>query len=314
MSTRDWARQINFTKCSLAAIRRFANWGQGCQNRKMCFTRKNIFSAIGVAGAALLFGTFALAHQPPTAGAQTTQQSSPGTAGTSHSASNTKHHAAASSASSGTLTTDKQKESYALGMNIAHRLKDQPVDLDRSALLQGFKDELAGGKMQLTDDEASVELKQLSAEADANSQKKEQAAGEANMKEGEEFLAANKTKKGVKVLPSGLQYKIEKEGTGPKPTASDTVVCNYRGTFLNGTEFDSSYKRGQPATFPVGGVIKGWTEALQLMPVGSKWELFIPSDLAYGPRGAGGVIGPNATLVFEVELLSIKGANTGTSK
>ncbi len=131
-------------------------------------------------------------------------------------------------------------------------------------------------------------------------------AGEENMKEGEAFLAANKTKEGVVTLPSGLQYKILKAGDGPKPTAADTVVCNYRGTFINGTEFDSSYKRGQPLTFPLRGVIRGWTEALQLMPVGSKWQLFIPSDLAYGPRGAGGIIGPNATLIFEVELISIK--------
>jgi FKBP-type peptidyl-prolyl cis-trans isomerase FklB len=131
-------------------------------------------------------------------------------------------------------------------------------------------------------------------------------AGDANKKEGDAFLAANKTKEGVVTLPSGLQYKILQEGTGPKPTASDTVVCNYRGTLLNGTEFDSSYKRGQPATFAVGQVIHGWTEALQLMTVGSKWQLFIPPDLAYGPRGAGNDIGPNATLVFEVELVSIQ--------
>ena len=134
-----------------------------------------------------------------------------------------------------------------------------------------------------------------------------QEAGAANKKEGEAFLAANKGKEGVVTLPSGLQYKILKEGTGPKPTASDTVVCNYRGTLINGTEFDSSYKRGQPATFPVGGVIKGWTEALQLMPVGSKWQLFIPSDLAYGERGAGADIGPESTLIFEVELLVHRG-------
>jgi hypothetical protein len=120
-------------------------------------------------------------------------------------------------------------------------------------------------------------------------------------------LAANREKEGVATLPSGLQYKILKYGTGPKPTASDTVVCNYRGTLINGTEFDSSYKRGQPATFGVGQVIKGWTEALQLMPVGSKWQLFIPASLAYGERGAGSDIGPNATLLFEVELLSIVG-------
>jgi FKBP-type peptidyl-prolyl cis-trans isomerase FklB len=129
---------------------------------------------------------------------------------------------------------------------------------------------------------------------------------EANKQAGQQFLAANTTKPGVVALPSGLQYKILKEGTGPKPTATDTVVCNYRGTLLNGTEFDSSYKGGQPATFPVGQVIKGWTEVLQLMPVGSKWEVYVPSDLAYGERSPGGQIGPNSTLIFEIDLLSIQ--------
>ena len=137
-------------------------------------------------------------------------------------------------------------------------------------------------------------------------QAKMQEAGAANLKAGQDFLAANKTKEGVVTLPSGLQYKILTEGTGPKPSADDSVVCNYRGTLLDNTEFDSSYKRGQPTTFQVGQVIRGWTEALQLMPVGSKWQLFIPPDLAYGPRGAGANIGPNATLIFEVELLSIQ--------
>ena len=131
-------------------------------------------------------------------------------------------------------------------------------------------------------------------------------AGDANQKEGAAFLAANKTKEGVVTTSSGLQYKVLKQGDGPKPTATDSVVCNYKGTLINGTEFDSSYKRGQPATFPVNGVIKGWTEALQLMPTGSKWQLFVPADLAYGARGAGQDIGPNATLIFEVELLSIQ--------
>jgi FKBP-type peptidyl-prolyl cis-trans isomerase len=133
-----------------------------------------------------------------------------------------------------------------------------------------------------------------------------QKTGEINKKAGDDFLAQNKTKEGVVALPDGLQYKILKEGTGPKPAATDSVVCNYRGTLLDGTEFDSSYKRGQPATFPVSGVIKGWTEAVQLMPVGSKWQLFIPADLAYGNRAPAPEIGPNATLIFEVELLSIQ--------
>ena len=132
-------------------------------------------------------------------------------------------------------------------------------------------------------------------------------AGKLNKKESAEFLTANKTKEGIVTLPSGLQYKILTEGTGPKPAATDTVVCNYRGTLISGAEFDSSYKRGQPASFPVNGVIKGWTEALQLMPVGSKWQLFVPSELGYGDRGAGADIGPGATLIFEVELLSIQG-------
>jgi FKBP-type peptidyl-prolyl cis-trans isomerase FklB len=137
-------------------------------------------------------------------------------------------------------------------------------------------------------------------------EEKRKILGEKNKKEGTEFLAANKSKPGVQLLPDGLQYKVLTEGKGPKPTTNDTVTVNYRGTLLDGTEFDSSYKRGQPASFRVTGVIKGWTEALQLMPVGSKWQLFIPSDLAYGERGSGMNIGPNATLTFEIELLSIK--------
>jgi len=205
------------------------------------------------------------------------------------------------------LATDKQKQSYALGMNIARSFSRQGVDVDSSALARGLRDTLSGAKPLLTDDQAEVALKQLQDQVHTKQDAELQKIGEANMKEGEEFLAANKTKDGVVTLPSGLQYKIITPGTGPKPTAADTVVCNYRGTFINGTEFDSSYKRGQPATFPVGGVIKGWTEALQLMPVGSKWQLFIPPDLAYGSRGAGGAIPPNATLIFEVELISIKG-------
>ncbi|MFI5095157.1 MAG: FKBP-type peptidyl-prolyl cis-trans isomerase, partial [Candidatus Acidiferrales bacterium] len=162
-------------------------------------------------------------------------------------------------------------------------------------------------KPLLTDDEAKATMVALQADLRAKHEAKVELEAATNKKEGDAFLAENKTKEGVVTLPSGLQYKVLVEGTGPKPTATDTVVCNYKGMLLDNTEFDSSYKRGEPATFPVTGIIKGWTEALELMPVGSKWQLFIPPDLAYGARGgAGGGIGPNATLVFEVELMSIK--------
>lgn len=204
------------------------------------------------------------------------------------------------------LKTQKDKFSYALGMNVGTSMRKQSVEVDPNILLQGLKAALAGGKTLLTEEEARAALGEVQNELRKKQQAKMQVVGEANKKEGEAFLAANKTKEGVVTLPSGLEYKILKEGTGATPTASDSVVCNYRGTLINGTEFDSSYKRGQPATFLVGGVIKGWTEALQLMPVGSKWQLFIPSSLAYGERGAGGDIGPDATLIFEVELLSIQ--------
>lgn len=200
----------------------------------------------------------------------------------------------------------KEKASYALGMNVGTSLRRQSVEIDPNTFLQGMKDALSGGKTLLTDEEAMATLSQFQAELRAKQAEKRKQQTESNQKEGEAFLAANKTKEGVVALPSGLQYKIVTQGTGPKPTASDTVVCNYKGTLIDGTEFDSSYKRGQPATFPVDRVIKGWTEALQLMPVGSKWQLFIPSILAYGEQGAGNDIGPNATLIFEVELLSIQ--------
>jgi len=216
-----------------------------------------------------------------------------------------------------TLKTQKDKTSYAVGMNVgkglAANLRQGSVDVDQAILLRGLKDALAGGKTLLTDDEAKAVLTQLQTEMRTRQQEKmkvEQekmkAVAEENKKEGAEFLAANKAKEGVVTLPSGLQYKILTEGTGPKPAATDTVSCNYKGTLVDGTEFDSSYKRGHPESFPVNGVIKGWTEALQLMPVGSKWQLFVPSDLAYGDPGRGPQIGPGATLIFEVELLSIQ--------
>lgn len=203
------------------------------------------------------------------------------------------------------LKTQKDKASYALGMSIGTGLARQPLGVDPAVVARGLKDALAGGKTLMTEDEMKAALQQLRAEVTKEQEDKAHTAGAANRKLGESFLATNKSKPGVTALPDGLEYKIVKEGSGPKPAASDTVTVNYRGTLINGKEFDSSYKRGQPATFPVGGVIKGWTEALQLMPVGSKWELFIPPDLAYGDRGAGGDIGPGETLVFEVELLSI---------
>jgi len=205
-----------------------------------------------------------------------------------------------------TLDTPKDKLSYAIGMNFGGSLHKQSVEVDTNILVRGLRDSLAGGKTLLTEEESRSVITQLQAEMRKKQEEKMAQAGEANMKAGQEFLAANKSKDGVVTLPSGLQYKIVQAGTGAKPTASDSVVCNYRGTLINGTEFDSSYKRGQPATFPVSGVIKGWTEALQLMPVGSKWQLFVPADLAYGARGAGPGIGPNSTLIFEVELISIQ--------
>jgi len=211
------------------------------------------------------------------------------------------------SATAPTLTTAKQKASYALGMKIGGDLRRQGVNeaIDSALTARGLRDALAGNKAAMTEDEEKAALTQLQTQIRGKQEAKAHEAGAANRKEGEAFLAANKTKEGVVTLPSGLQYKILKEGTGPKPTASDIVNCNYRGTLINGKEFDSSYKTGKPVSFPVGGVIKGWTEALQLMPVGSKWQLFIPAGLAYGDRGAGNDIGPGETLIFEVELVSI---------
>jgi len=204
------------------------------------------------------------------------------------------------------FATEKEKVSYAIGVNVGTGLRKQDIEVDPNVILQGLKDGLGGGKTLMTDDEVRATFQQLQTQLRAKQEEKMKLSAETNKKEGDAFLAANKSKEGVVALPSGLQYKILQQGTGAKPTAADTVVCNYKGTLINGTEFDSSYKRGTPATFPVSGVIKGWTEALQLMPAGSKWQLFVPSNLAYAERGAGNDIGPNATLIFEVELLSIQ--------
>jgi len=255
--------------------------------------------AVNILAAGTLLLSNALAQQTPAA---TTKPSS------SSPATSTKSQTPAAkrpAATPLTLKTPKDKFSYALGMKMGENLHKQSVPVDPAILARGLKDALAGTKPLLTDDEAQAAIMQVQNDVRKKQQEKAQETGAANKKVGETFLAANKAKEGVVTLPSGLQYKVLKEGTGPKPTATDTVSCNYRGTFINGTEFDSSYKGGQPVSFPVSGVIKGWTEALQLMPVGSKWQLFIPSDLAYGDAGRPG-IEPSSTLIFEVELLSIE--------
>jgi FKBP-type peptidyl-prolyl cis-trans isomerase FklB len=204
------------------------------------------------------------------------------------------------------LKDQKEKISYIIGMDIGGNFKKQSIDVDPDILVRGIKDGLSGAKPLLSEQEAQEVMAAFEKEMRGRQEAAQNAAGEKNKKEGEVFLAENKKKEGVKTLPSGLQYKVIKPGTGKKPAATDTVTTHYKGTLLDGTEFDSSYKRGKPATFPVNGVIPGWTEALQLMEEGAKWQLFIPSNLAYAERGAGRVIGPHATLIFEVELISIQ--------
>ena len=196
----------------------------------------------------------------------------------------------------------KVKYSYCLGMFLGRNMKKGGIDeLDTKSFADGMACSISGSKPKMSDAEIKSVMQQFDAYMRAKIAKKA-AADQAKVKA---YLEANKKKQGVKVTKSGLQYEILKAGTGDVPKATDTVKVHYRGTLINGTEFDSSYSRGKPAEFPVNGVIKGWTEALQLMKTGAKWKLVIPSDLAYGPRGAGGLIGPNATLVFEVELLEI---------
>ena len=262
---------------------------------------KSFTSAVNIlaAGIILLGNNYSQSQQTPAA----KPQAAP--------AATTRRAPAAKSPAPPALTTQKDKFSYALGMNLGTSLRKQSVPVDPNILARGLKDSLAGGKTALTEDQAQATLMEVQTEMRKKQQEQMRVAGEASKKEGAAFLAANKSKDGVITLPSGLQYKILTQGTGPKPTASESVVCNYRGTLINGTEFDSSYKRGEPATFPVSGVIKGWTEALQLMPVGSKWQLFVPSDLAYGERSPSPEIGPDSTLIFEVELLSIQNQSAG---
>ena len=204
------------------------------------------------------------------------------------------------------LKTDKEKISYSIGMDIGGSLKRGSVEVDPDLVAKGLKDSYGGGKTMLTEDQARQAIEDFQKTLMAKQAETMKILSEKNKADGERFLAENAKKEGVKVLPSGLQYKVIAPGTGKSPTTADTVTTHYRGTLIDGTEFDSSHKRGQPATFPVSGVIPGWTEALQLMKEGAKWQLFVPPGLAYGERGAGQVIGPNATLVFEVELLTVK--------
>ena len=287
--------------------RSLANGTDQCQNIQM--QKPSIFVLTILAGGALLWSS-AQAQQAPAPTAQNPPAKGPAQApaatASKPATAKSGQTSATKAPASRTLETPKDKLSYSIGMNIGKSLKRDNVEVDPDLLLRGVKDVLGGGTPLMTDEEAQSTLNELQADLRKKQEQEVQQVAETNKKEGEAFLAANKTKAGVVALPSGLQYKILQEGTGPKPTAADTVTVNYRGTLVNGTEFDSSYKRGQPASFPVGGIIKGWTEALLLMPVGSKWQLFIPPDLAYGQRQAGPTIGPNSTLVFEVELLSIQ--------
>ena len=204
------------------------------------------------------------------------------------------------------LKTLQDSVSYSIGMDIGKNLKGQMIDVNPDALAQALKDLNGDGKPMLTDAQARSAMMAFQTQMMATHAEKMKAAGEKNKKDGEVFLAENKKKEGVVTLPSGLQYKVLTMGNGKKPRATDKVTLNYRGVLIDGTEFDNSYKRGEPAVFPVNGIIKGLSEALQLMPVGSKWQIVIPADIAYGEQGAGAQIAPNAVLIFEIELLGIK--------
>ena len=204
------------------------------------------------------------------------------------------------------LETLEQKASYSFGVDFAKRLKQQGIDLDIPALNRGIKDQASGGKLAFEEGEMNQFKAEYTEQLRAQLIKEQEALAAKNLEAGKQFLAENAKKEGVVTTASGLQYKVIKSGDGPSPGPDDTVTTHYRGTLIDGREFDSSYSRGQPASFPVGGVIKGWTEALQLMKVGDKWELYIPSDLAYGPAARSELIQPNSTLIFELELLDIK--------
>lgn len=211
------------------------------------------------------------------------------------------------------LKDQKDKASYSIGYDIGETFKKQNVELNPDTLFGGLKDALAGKEALLTKEDREKTLQTFQKEMMEKQIAASKEAATKNAAEGEKFLAENKKKDGVKTTASGLQYKVLKEGSGPSPKETDTVVVQYKGTLIDGTEFDSSYKRNEPASFQVNRVVKGWIEALQLMKAGAKYQLVIPSSLAYGERGAGQLIGPNATLIFEVELLSIKAPEPAAS-
>lgn len=200
---------------------------------------------------------------------------------------------------------DKEKVSYVIGHQIGSDMQRSGAELDLDSMMKGVKDAMAGTASKLNAEDSQKVMNDFRTSMKTKMEEKKKKDGEANVKEGKDFLAKNAKEKGVKVTPSGLQYMVVTEGKGNSPKATDTVKVHYKGTLLNGKEFDSSYKRNEPASFPVNGVIKGWTEALQLMKPGAKYKLWIPADIAYGERGAGQDIGPNSTLTFEVELLEI---------
>jgi len=204
------------------------------------------------------------------------------------------------------IKTQKDSVSYSIGLSIGKNLKAQLVEINPAIVARGIKDAIDSSKPAISEEQAQAIMMDLQKRMMAKQQEAMKTTGEKNKKDGEAFMAENKKKEGVITLPSGLQYKVITMGTGKKPKASETVEVNYRGTLIDGTEFDNSFKRGQPTSFTVNQVNPGWTEGLQLMPVGSKWQLFIPSNLAYGERGAGQTIPPNSTLILEVELLSVK--------
>lgn len=203
------------------------------------------------------------------------------------------------------LQTPKDRLSYAIGVQVGAGIKGQGIEVDADVVVKGLRDALSGGKLAMTDDELGAAIMALQEDMRRKQEQARATSLDKNKKEGDAFLAENAKKEGVVSLPSGLQYKILTVAEGRKATDADTVVCHYRGTLLNGTEFDSSYG-GEPAIFAVKAVVPGFQEAVKLMPVGSKWQFFIPSHLAYGERGAGNTIEPNATLIFEIELISIQ--------